>query len=97
MALRSIVMLVACTAGIALCHPALGRTLNGNIDALKMAIDPAKGPPIAELCAGRSIVGVAELWEGQTAAVSAGSGASEGRAPDPITPGRSASRTRNSY
>jgi len=41
-------MLVACTAGIALCHPALGRTLNGNIDALKMAIDPAKGPPIAE-------------------------------------------------
>ena len=46
--LRSIALLMACTAGIALCLPARGMTLNTNIDALKVAIEPSKGPPIAE-------------------------------------------------
>jgi hypothetical protein len=46
--LRSIALVVACTAGIALWLPARGMTLDTNIDALKVAIDPSKGPPIAE-------------------------------------------------
>ena len=46
--LRSIALLIACTAGITLWLPARGMTLNTNIEALKAAIDPSKGPPIAE-------------------------------------------------
>jgi hypothetical protein len=44
---RSITILVACTAAIALGHPALGMTLDKNVDALRAATDPSNGPPIA--------------------------------------------------
>jgi len=46
--LRFIALLVACAASISLWVPVRGMTLNRNIDALRAAIDPANGPPIAE-------------------------------------------------
>jgi hypothetical protein len=45
---RFTVLLAACAAIISLWVPAHGMPLNANIDALKAAIDPSNGPPIAE-------------------------------------------------
>jgi hypothetical protein len=47
-ALRFIALLLTGAAAISLWYPAHGMTLNRNIDAVRAAIDPAKGPPIAE-------------------------------------------------
>jgi hypothetical protein len=46
--LRSIALLVAGVASVWFCGSACGMPLNANTDALMVAIDPAKGPPIAK-------------------------------------------------
>ena len=45
---RSIGLLVVCAVSLASWLPARAMTVKTNIDALRTAIDPSKGPPIAE-------------------------------------------------